>query len=379
MSTTRESTVEVIHSNFLSKLETLQNAMHVINNSTVKKNINSVTNRKYDDIVCTFNGIRDSYEMEVVDVLTEYYDGDRLTHNTSVSDSYGTHVACENYASRLDQCMKFISSLNDHMKNKPNVVFDADEQLDTLIARFNNIKITIGVTGIEYDKCACGAKMVIYSGTSELVCPECGGSIKLYGTVFEDTQFYSQEGQRSKHGCYDPTRHCKFWIHRIQAKENTDIPKKCIDQVIYCIKRDGIIDGRRLLCSQIRIYLKETYNTEYNDHVPLIRKIITGIVPPQLTAKELRQLYNLFDKAVNAFELIKPPDKTNTMYYPYIIYKIFDQILAGGIRRKKIMECIHLQSRDTLIANDNIWEKICGIVLGIKYRPTNRNDQKIDI
>jgi hypothetical protein len=102
-------------------------------------------------------------------------------------------------------------------------------------------------------------------------------------------------------------------------------------------------------------------------------------VPPQLTHGELRQLYNLFDKSVNAFDVVKPADKSNTMYYPYIIYKILDLIVSNGMRKKRILECIHLQSRDTLIANDNLWECICATLSDLEYRPTDRNDQKIDI
>ena len=332
--------------------------------------------------------MKDSYEMEVVDVLSEYYDdcaeSDPIIeqNKNTVTDNYGMYITSCNYNGKLNQCMNFIETISKHIKKvsetkkkwKENV-----SKLTELIKKFKRSKIVTPVSEIKYDTCLCGAKMKVFPNTSELVCPICGNVLMLYGTVFEDTQFYNQEGQRSKHGCYDPSRHCKFWVHRIQAKENADIPKECIDQLIYCIKRDGIMDCRRLLCSRLRVYLKETYNTDYNDHIPLIRKIITGIVPPQLTHSELRQLYNLFDKSVNAFELVKPADKSNTMYYPYIIYKILDLIVSNGMRKKRILECIHLQSRDTLITNDNLWESICSTLPDLEYRPTDRNEQKIDI
>jgi hypothetical protein len=100
-------------------------------------------------------------------------------------------------------------------------------------------------------------------------------------------------------------------------------------------------------------------------------------VPPQLTRDETRQLHNIFDKCVNEYENVKPIGKRNKMYYPYIIYKILDHIITkNGIRKKRILECIHLQSRDTLITNDNIWEKICENIDGVDYKPTDKNDQK---
>ena len=111
----------------------------------------------------------------------------------------------------------------------------------------------------------------------------------------------------------------------------------------------------------------------------LIKKIITGIAPPQLTDAELRKLYNLFNKVVGAFEETKQSDKCNTLYYPYLIYKILEYILPSDIRKKKILECIHLQSRDTLITNDTQWEKICQLMpTDIEYTPTDRSSQIID-
>lgn len=374
-------TIEINHSNFLSKLDIVEQMITIVNtcqfdNTTIQNKLKYMEN--------TYSKIKNNYEMEVIDVLAEYYDiSTNICAKEQVEDTYGMYITSENYTDKLEQCINFIEALFDHVKpvshKKSKKHRRKIQKLMALINKFKRSKIFTNIKQIDYDQCRCGVKMKIFPNTSELVCPTCGETIMLYGTVFEDTQFYNQEGQRSKHGCYDPSRHCKFWVNRIQAKENTDISKNCIDQVIYCIRRDGITDCRRLLCGQLRLYLKETRNTDCNDHIPLIRKIITGVVPPQLTQEELRQLYNLFDKSVNAFELIKPPDKSNTMYYPYIIYKILDLILKDGIRKKRILECIHLQSRDTLIANDNSWENICNIVTDLEYRPTDRNDQKIDI
>jgi hypothetical protein len=387
-------TIEINHSNFLVKLDTVGNAIEILKKYDMSA-INIVICDKFKYIINIYDNMKDSYEMEVVDMLSEYYDNDSESdpfiknNKNTIADIYGMYITSCNYNGKLSQCMTFIETIHQHIKNKSSGPKKKGEsktedkknvsELTVLIKKFKRSKISTSMSEIKYDACVCGTKMKIFPNTSELVCPTCGKVLILYGTVFEDTQFYNQEGQRSKHGCYDPSRHCKFWVHRIQAKENADIPKTCIDQLIYCIKRDGILDCRRLLCSQLRLYLKETHNTDYNDHIPLIRKIITGIVPPQLTHDELRQLYNLFDKSVNAFDAVKPEDKSNTMYYPYIIYKILDLVISNGMRKKRILECIHLQSRDTLISNDNLWECICATLHDLEYRPTDRNDQKIDI
>ena len=71
--------------------------------------------------------------------------------------------------------------------------------------------------------------MSIDSYLSAMVCEKCGMINEMLGTVFEDDQFYYQEGNRSKHGTYDPSKHCKFWVERIQARENTEIPSEIIE------------------------------------------------------------------------------------------------------------------------------------------------------
>jgi hypothetical protein len=223
--------------------------------------------------------------------------------------------------------------------------------------------------------------MDIDSISSALICKKCGLTKELYGTVFEDEQFYYQEGQRTKHGTYDTAKHCKAWIDRIQAKENTEIPTDIVQDIKKYIILDKITNKHNITCSQIRKYLQLTNNSKYNEHVPLIRKLITGISPPQLTEYEIQLIYIYFDKVIHIFEEIKPISKTNCPYYPYFIYKIIEQIITKSsdrIRKLKILECIHLQSRETLICNDFIWHPICERITEFKYIPTDRNNQNYD-
>ena len=213
---------------------------------------------------------------------------------------------------------------------------------------------------------------------STLICKNCGVIKELYGTVFEDEQFYYQEGQRTKHGTYDPSKHCRFWVERIQARETTEIPESVVFAVKKCITRDKIKNKHHINCTQIRKYLRQTHNSKYNEHVPLIRKLITGITPPQLTDYEMQLIHIYFDKVIHIFEEIKPPKKTNCPYHPYFIYKIIEQIInneSDRIRKLKILACIHLQSRETLICNDVIWSPICDRISEFTYIPTDRNSQ----
>jgi hypothetical protein len=351
-------TIEINHTNFLVKLSIVE---HIISILTATKKYN------IDAIIETYTNIKDDYEISTVNILSDYYTSSKNSMlNSIVSDTYVTCIVSNNYDNKLTKCMGTI----DMLINNDNPV---RKQISLLMKKFNSYAITAEIPKIQYSICQCGESMRIFPENSELVCQSCGHVFTLYGTAFEDTQISGQTGLKFKHGCYDPSRHCKFWIQRIQARENADISQGCIQKIKKCIERDLIV-ARKLKCSQVRLYLKETGQTDFNDHVPLIRKIITGISPPQLTSDEIRKLVNLFDKAAAAYEEIKPCGKSNTMYYPYIIFKILDFMLENGYRKQKILECIHLQGRDTLISNDNTWESVCSLI-DIRYKPTDRCDQ----
>jgi hypothetical protein len=122
------------------------------------------------------------------------------------------------------------------------------------------------------------------------------------------------------------------------------------------------------------MYLQKTRNSRFNEHIPLIRKIMTGTSPPQLTDLERRKIHIYFDQIISIYSEIKPVNKTNTNYHPYYILKILEQIVKDRVRRKNMIVCIHLQSRETLIEHDRLWKKVCARIPDFKYKPTDRHE-----
>jgi len=218
--------------------------------------------------------------------------------------------------------------------------------------------------------CSCGNKMSVRPTTSEMVCEICGNAITIYGTSFAETQSYSADGVRNKHGSYDIRRHCRLWLDRIQAKEADDV-SSCIASLERCCKRDRI-ELYNLKCESIRKYLKETKQTKFNNNVALIRKQMGGLVPPQLTAEEESVVMMHFDKCNEIFNKIKSNAVSNNPYYPYFMFKIIESILSDSDSRKmKLLSCIHLQSLSTLIKNDKHWQSICSQYPAITFIPTD--------
>lgn len=294
----------------------------------------------------------------------------------SSNDIYGIF---DNFVDYLNEFIITYQSLLEEYNSKYFNINKEDiekifKKISIISNQYNKTKLIYNIDEIDYDICQCGNKMTIQSNTSELLCIKCGFINTLIGSVFEDSQFFNQEGNRYKHGSYDPNRHCKFWIERIQAKENTVIDQALIDKIEKCIKKDKIENIKNISVKQFRLYLKQTNLSRLNDHIPLIKKIITGYIPPQLTHNELHLLFNYFDKATKTYESIKPSSKKNSLYYPFLIYKILEIIIEDEGRKLGLLGCIHLQSYETLIDNDKIWASICKNNKYFVYKPTNKLD-----
>ena len=131
------------------------------------------------------------------------------------------------------------------------------------------------------DKCAdCNKKIIIESGSSERVCVSCGLSETMGGTVFENNQFYSQEGGRTKHGNYDVTKHCRTWIENIQARKLVPIPESVINTIKECIAKNGIKNLKNIECCQIRNFLGTQKLSKYYKNYSIDTKNNNGDYSP---------------------------------------------------------------------------------------------------
>lgn len=363
-------TIEIIGENFNKKI------------SLLKELANTLPDYKSQSFLKKIDNLETEYNTRTVNILVEYF---VFINSSEEKTKYffkikGEHL--KKYQSIIVKGCFFIrvkqifTSLCIHIKNK-----ESDDSIDNLLRNFCAIPNNVSkMTSLKMMCEKCNQEMSITTNTSQMFCKKCGMLEKIYGTVFEDNQFYHQEGQRAKHCNYETNKHFKIWVERIQARESKDIPPVVIKKLNKCAENDNIIDRNRISCQLIREYLRDIKETAFNEHVPLIRKLMTGIVPPQLDDIELRKLEIRFDKSISIFEKIKPANKTNCPYHPYFIYKILDIMIQNINRKKQILSCIHLQSRDTLIENDKNWKIICEQIpfFKNKYRPTNRYDNIIN-
>lgn len=371
-------TIETTNNNIVTKLNAICSIINIFKSNKITLE---------DKLINEIEDLKEEYEMGSINILSEYFN---ISNNFSTDNadekknitklkksyfySYQAFIRKENIISRLDRSMNIIKRYIQNTKLDKDLI----QNVYKYIKNYNNSTVDKCIKEIIYETCECANKMDIDPTSSTLICKKCGVSKVLFGTVFEDDQFYYQEGQRTKHGTYDPSKHCRFWVERIQARETTDIDEKMIIDIKKCIKRDKIKNKNQITCAQVRIYLRQIGKTNYNEHIPLIRKLITGISPPQLTDYEMQLIHIYFDKVIHIFDDIKPPEKTNCPYHPYFIYKIIEQIIkkpVDRIRKCHILSCIHLQSRDTVINNDLLWKVIIIKIPEFTYIPTDKNDQ----
>lgn len=239
---------------------------------------------------------------------------------------------------------------------------------------------------VDYEKCPeCNSEMSVDPDRSELRCLECGTVRELVGTVFDDSQFYSQEGQKAKSGTFNPNRHFQFWWAHIYAREpeeeigdssdgDNQYGEKTLARMREIVRRDKKI-LRLLTVNDIRTMLRELGLTDLNKNVALFLKKLTGIGPPMPSEQLSLKIEKYFSKAIEIGENVKRDGRVNRNYYPFYIFRLIDALLPrDDDENRRVLYYIYLQSDETLKNDDADWELICADpeMSDIKYVPTDR-------
>ncbi len=391
-------TVESTHRKILDKITIIRDNLRTIQIVANKYRVEAGNRKgkKYQDAIslldnlyigATLDGlesIENSYNLTVTVVLTEYYSNPK--NEEQHTKEYYKIITSENFVAQIDdiigKCRTYIDAIH---KVDQMHIFTRERSLDfesTLNAACKNldyaqsIEINLKIERTNYEVCKCGIRMTVIPEFSEMWCDisngGCGKFKKIVGMVFRDDQFYPQEGQKTKHGEYDTSRHYRFWTERIQARENKVFPEEDTAEIDRVIERDGI-DRRSLNIQIMRDILKETKLTGYNDHAALLVVLHGGAAPPRLDFQENRKMCNRFHRAMTLYDIVVPGGG-NKPYYPYFIYKIVEHEFRNNPEKLRLLDYIHLQSRDTVVKNDKIFEKMCELADerdGMIYIPTD--------
>jgi hypothetical protein len=318
---------------------------------------------------------RDEYYLGCINYLDQYCSMVGDEKQNDIYKKYTKFVMMGNFIANIDIKFDSIKSILDKYEIPEKKVYNE------FCVTFGNAVIDIETVERTSNNCpTCGKLLTIEPATSENVCIQCNFSEQIHGVVYEDEQFFYQDGPRTKHGKYDPSKHCRSWLEAIQALKSVntdDWDDKIVKPIKKLIERDNIARPELISYKIIRGYLKELDLPSYNEHIPLIRKLTIGIDPAKLTSEESRAVISYFSIAIQLYVKLKLKSKPNCIYYPYLLYKIIQNVLkdpADKKRCREILSCIHLQKSKTLIAHDKIWQDICPNIHGFVYTPTDPSD-----
>ena len=238
-----------------------------------------------------------------------------------------------------------------------DIVLDNTKENKEIKREWENTKIILNPLKKNSSVCHCGSEQTVANFFfNRKECDVCGHITEL-----------NQYIQSSSTASYNPSKHGKLWLDRIQAKENIMIPSDLLQKIKKKIEEE-MINVDLISCNLIRSYLSLFKGTKYNNNVVLIKKMITKKDPPVLSEEEKRIIMNYFMKIISIYDKIKPNEKINFPYHPYFIYKIIESKIERE-DKNEILKNIHLQSSYTIKKNDFLWKLICNNI-DIEYKPT---------
>ena len=199
----------------------------------------------------------------------------------------------------------------------------------------------------------CNIPLICLQQDAIMICNNCGYQELLL--VEQNRPILKQNTKDTSHFSYKRINHFREWCNQVQGKESTDIPNDIFEKILNEIKKEKIIDTKRITYSKMREILKRLRINKYYEHINYIINRINGIPTPQFSTELEDKLCAMFKDIQGPFLKHCPKDRKNFLSYSYVLYKFF-QIL-GLNEYLKFFPL--LKSREKLYVQDQIWKKIC--------------------
>jgi hypothetical protein len=205
-----------------------------------------------------------------------------------------------------------------------------------------------------FGECAqCGAEMILSMNEAFLACGTCGHQLPLL--IDSDKPSYKDPPREVSYYAYKRINHFNEWLAQFQAKESTEIPQEVYDSILMELKKERITNIAALKPSKLRDILKKLGLNKYYEHNAHILNRLSGQTAPVMSRENEERLRFMFREIQPSFQRHCPPDRSNFLHYPYVLYK-FCELLELD----EFLPCFPLlKNRDKLYAHDKTWEKIC--------------------
>jgi hypothetical protein len=205
----------------------------------------------------------------------------------------------------------------------------------------------------------CNSDKFIYDQRlSEEICLTCGLSKTILINYQDNSVNYLDTNEQIFIFNYKRNNHFQECLNQLQAKENTTIPPKIIEDLTKEFKKYNIIDPKLFTPSLVKSYLKKLKYNKYYEHIPTIINEFCGLKAPKMTPELEQQLKIMFDEIQTPFEKysnIICPNRKNFLNYNYVLYKMCELL-----NKDEFLSCFPLlKNREILYQHDLIWKGIC--------------------
>jgi hypothetical protein len=363
-------TNEIIHNNIEMVTSHITNLIDILNltkQDALKDSITAV-----NLVIADYGPINLQYLCEITDMLSK-------DKNKLKDSPYHYMILSHNIISRLQIYGKQITDFIKEMQIVEKIEKCHITTVKSIIHKLSRIDLNIKIQTYDCDICENCMEVTDSKAINdtESKCIKCGliKSDSLEEHNYDDINdmvLTTPTSQKHKRGTHEAEKHCYFWLDKITAINETAISDKEDVKIHSWFKINNIKNKRLLTCQDYRRCFKETYTTRLNQYVTHVRQMYSGIPPPRISWDEKRQIVSLFVLAVEKIEDLGLGGN-NIKYYPYFIYKIVPHCIRDKLRSDEILNCIHLQSPDTCMLNDQIWMQVCDSEYPIRYEKTDSN------
>ena len=201
----------------------------------------------------------------------------------------------------------------------------------------------------------CNQLMVKHLSGGSLTCRSCGMSCVIQDSTAGVVSF--SDDVEYANFTYKRGNHFQEWVKTTMAKQNCDVPREILNNVMEILFRDRVppeaVNSRR-----IREVLKELKLRKWYEHAMLIACILTGKEPPRMTPGMEEKLKLRFSQIQEPFEIYREtmlPERKNFLSYSYVLFKLCELEQLEDFK-----QCFSLlKGRGKLIRQDQLWKAIC--------------------
>jgi hypothetical protein len=311
------------------------------------KNKIRINSNKYNEM---------EYYKNTSDILFNYYD---LLEKQSEIVNSTNHIVTKSSNKTILDALNNVSGIplvkEESKESNPAVISNTEKTdlVDEYLFITNKHHVR-KVNTDELESCkVCKNSMICLQHDALIICEQCGYQELLL--VEQNRPILKQNTKDTSHFSYKRINHFREWCNQVQGKESTDIPNEVFEKILNEIKKEKIVDTKKITYAKMREILKRLRINKYYEHINYIINRINGMPTPQFSPDLEEKLYNMFRDIQGPFLKHCPKDRKNFLSYSYVLYKFF-QILGLNEYLKYFPL---LKSREKLYVQDQIWKKIC--------------------